>query len=836
MTTSAELGKTMLKRLDLYRDRWTSFGADTRILSLTDKLRPDELREFEIFEPYDDDFLEKISHDISVAEWGPNAVLFEEGTYIDLAFYVASGEVNVSLQRLAESTGTSAAPIFERMRTTVLPAVEAPDGEPSRPPDTRPMSVTRLLRQARGRPPGITFLATMDFDLKRGEVSRLGPGELFGEIGAMSGWPQSVTAATKTACRLVQIRLPALRLMKSRSKDLKDRLDELYRQRSLSAQLKQTPLFRDCPDAMIEALHEVVELVSCEPDEAVVEEGDPVDAIYLVRSGFVKLTQRLGEGQMAVSYLSKGMTLGDTEVAVAELDRWEVSARSFEYSELVKLPLDVLSELGRRYPRIHRQLWKSGVARLKEIGFTKRNIGHSEFTEVALEAGLVQGNSILAIDLDVCTRCDDCVRACEATHGGRARFVREGSRYENLLVAKSCYHCHDPVCLVGCPTGAIHRAGLSEVVEIDDEICIGCRTCAMNCPYDAIVMHDTAEVWAEDTIPVGLRGRPRLLASKCDLCSSTSHGPACVSNCPQSCAYRVGSLEEFERLLKRKERPEAGRRLELFRLGRTSARWLAGFLVALAAALGAYLLNLTTSEVRPDSAWGLSYGVGASALMLGALLLGLRRRTMAASSRYRLGPSRGWLLFHVYGGLLFLLLMLMHSGFRLPQGVVTGWLMGLSLATVASGLVGLALQKWIPRALSSGLSLEVLHDRIPDLVAEIRKRAEALAASCDEPVKTAYAKKMAPVLERPSRRAIYFIDITGGIQTRLKDFSYLRPFLSADQQARLSDLQDLFRAKLEVDAHATLQQALRLWLYTHIPVSLLLLVFLVLHLYSVWRW
>ncbi len=830
MSQPAELGKTMLKRFDLYRDRWTTFGADTRILSLTDKLRPDDLRRFEIFRPYDDDFLEKISPDVSVAEWGANAVLFEEGTYIDLAFFIASGEVDVSLQRLAGPAPKTAAPIFERQRTSVLPALEEPERERSSPPDTAPISVTRLMRER--RPPGITFLATMDFDLQRGEVSTLGPGELFGEIGAMSGWPQSVTAATKTPCTLVQIRLPALRLMKRRSKDLKDRLDALYKERSLSSQLKQTPLFRDCPDAMLEILHEVVELISCEPDELVVEEGDAVDAIYLVRSGFVKLTQRLGEGQMAVSYLSKGMTLGDTEVAVAELDRWEVTARSFEYSELVKLPLDVLGELGRRYPRIHRQLWKSGLDRLKEIGFTKRNIGHSELTELALEAGLVQGNSILAIDLDVCTRCDDCVRACEATHGGRARFVREGSRYENLLIAKSCYHCHDPVCLVGCPTGAIHRAGQSEVVEIDDEICIGCTTCANNCPYDAIVMHDTAETWAEDTIPVGLRGRERLLASKCDLCSGTGHGPACVSNCPHDCAYRVGSLEEFERLLKRKERPRPGRG----GLEKRAARWLGGFLASLAVALAAYLINLWTSEVRPDSVWGLSYGVAASLLMGGALLLGLRRRTMRASSRFRLGSSRGWLLFHVYGGLLFLLLVLMHSGFRLPDGVVTWWLLGLSVVTVASGLVGVGLQQWIPRALSSGLSLEILHDRIPDLVAEIRERAETLIESCDEPVRALYAKRMAPLLENPIRRPIYFIDITGGIQARLKDFSFLRPFLSADQQAKVGELEDLFRAKLEVDAHATLQRVLRLWLYSHIPVSLLLLVFLVLHLYSVWRW
>ena len=41
------------------------------------------------------------------------------------------------------------------------------------------------------------------------------------------------------------------------------------------------------------------------------------------------------------------------------------------------------------------------------------------------------------------------------------------------------------------------------------------------------------------------------------------------------------------------------------------------------------------------------------------------------------------------------------------------------------------------------------------------------------------------------------------------------------------------RTKLEIDAHYTLQQALRWWLYAHLPASFVLLVFILLHLYTV---
>ena len=365
----------------------------------------------------------------------------------------------------------------------------------------------------------------------------------------MSGWPQSVTARCRTDCKLVQIRVPALRMMKRKSRALSDRLDGIYRRRSLAAQLKTTPLFADCSEAFLAELEATVELVSCEPGEALVRQGEPVDALYLVRSGFLKLSQRLGEGELTFSYLSKGMTLGEVELMLDGLDAWEVSATSVEYAELVRLPRDAFARLLTAYPGLEEELWRTASERIREAGRARRHVGHTELTEVALDQGLVQGSSILVIDLESCTRCDDCVRACASTHAGRPRFVREGDKYKNLLIARSCYHCRDPVCLVGCPTGAIHRAGVADVVAIDDRLCIGCSTCANNCPYDAIVMHDTGETWPDDMVPVGLRGRQRDVASKCDQCFDTGHGPACVESCPQGCAFRVGSLAELEALL-----------------------------------------------------------------------------------------------------------------------------------------------------------------------------------------------------------------------------------------------------------------------------------------------
>jgi len=527
---NANIRPTAIKRLELYRDRWTSYGATAGILGISEKLSPGDLRRFEIFRDYSDEFLEEISADVSVAKWKKGAVLFEEGTYLDMAFFIVQGAIEVYLHKTREAN-SSRQPSAERASKTVLQS---------------------QLEKQNKNGEKIVFLAAMDFNLPAGGAVELGAGEIFGEIGAMNGWPQSVTARAVSDCVLVQIRVPALRRMKRKSPALKQRLDKIYRERSLLSQLRSTPLLRPCDEAFLEALAKKVELVSGEPNEVIVKEGEPAEAFYLVRSGFIKLSQKMGEGNLVVSYLSKGMTLGEAELLVEGVQGWTCTATSVEFSDLVKISRDDFLAITKRFSSIGKLLWETAVARLKQVGNSKKNIGKSQFIQAALEKGLVEGNSILVIDLNVCTRCDECVRGCAETHGGRPRFVREGDKYENLLITKSCYHCHDPVCLVGCPTGAIRRASVGEVVEIVDNLCIGCQACANNCPYDAIVMHETSEVWAENMIPELLRGKPRLLASKCDLCYKANHGPACVNNCPHGCAVRIGSVDEFQRLAVRR--------------------------------------------------------------------------------------------------------------------------------------------------------------------------------------------------------------------------------------------------------------------------------------------
>ncbi len=261
--------------------------------------------------------------------------------------------------------------------------------------------------------------------------------------------------------------------------------------------------------------------------------------------------------------------------------------------------------------------------------------------------------------------------------------------------------------------------------------------------------------------------------------------------------------------------------------------WWWGFAVTASACLALFVVHFALWNVHPGTTLGMSYGIAATVFLVGAAVYGARRRTMRFASRRGLGRSRAWLYFHLYGGGLFLLLVLMHSGFALPVGTLNWGLWALSLWTAASGLAGLMLQRWIPRVLASGLSTEVNYDRICELTDDVRQRAGKLAESCDDSVRALYKKTVAPALEAPERGLIFFLDPTGGIQARLAPFRYLEGRLPPGERQKLNELERLFRAKLEIDAHYTLQRALRGWLYFHAPPSILLLALVAIHVFTV---
>jgi hypothetical protein len=250
--------------------------------------------------------------------------------------------------------------------------------------------------------------------------------------------------------------------------------------------------------------------------------------------------------------------------------------------------------------------------------------------------------------------------------------------------------------------------------------------------------------------------------------------------------------------------------------------------VAAAAWLG-YVVASWWWPWAPGQWGGLTFGTLASVLFLVDALYPLRRRLLARP----LGTAQHWVQLHIYGGLLACLFVFLHIGFRQPGGQFGWWLLGLTVWSTASGLVGVWLQKWIPILISRNLSVEALYERIPELVARLQEEADRVAEGSSEILARAYSAEIRPQLATVTPSWSFLADIRGGRERRLAPFQHVQQFLDQGERQRFEDLQAILTEKTELDAHYSLQRVLRVWLVIHVPPAMLLLALAAVHIAAV---
>ena len=147
-----------------------------------------------------------------------------------------------------------------------------------------------------------------------------------------------------------------------------------------------------------------------------------------------------------------------------------------------------------------------------------------------------------SFDVSRCSGCMACVVACQDQNDFVSDEVvafRHVTRYEQgpspsarlFHFSISCQHCGDAPCLAACPTGAIARSENDGEVLVDRDLCIGCHSCELACPFGA------------PKFPAGGK------MAKCDLCHVRREHelkPACVRVCPTQ-ALDVGPIEELSK-------------------------------------------------------------------------------------------------------------------------------------------------------------------------------------------------------------------------------------------------------------------------------------------------
>jgi len=424
------------------------------------------------------------------------------------------------------------------------------------------------------------FLQDLPRVLDKHRTEQMTAGEFFGEIAALSRMARTSTIfADSDDAELLEIRWQGLRDLMKYDDALRTHINRIYRERALASYLRATPLFKYLNKEQLGRVAEAVEFstygdydwsgeykrlaqagsVRPEKEPAIVSEGDYPNGIVLLRAGFARVSQKFGAGERTLNYIGAGQVYGLEEIAhnwrkQAAPVNVRFSLRAIGYTHLLIVPTRVMEEIvlpslpkGELPPLVEKAAEDPAVAPAETAA--REKVG-AEVLEFLTQNRFFNGTATMVIDLDRCTRCDDCVRACASTHDNNPRFLRHGPSAGRLMIANACMHCADPVCMIGCPTGAIHRESFAGQVVINPSTCIGCKSCFTNCPYDAIRMVEARDENGELLVDQEMKPIPK--ATKCDLCVENHGGPSCERACPHGALKRMNlnNLDSLSKWLK----------------------------------------------------------------------------------------------------------------------------------------------------------------------------------------------------------------------------------------------------------------------------------------------
>ena len=371
-----------------------------------------------------------------------------------------------------------------------------------------------------------------------GKEIEIKEGNFFGEMGLLSG--RRRTATVKAAENTILLESPRKQILKliSSVASVKQALDKVFITRAL-----QTAIFPDAKPEFLNDLADKAKMKNFKKGEVLFKEGDLGDVVYVIRKGSVKISRKNFSGKdIAQTYIAAGNLVGEMALINPLSETRSATVAAAVPCETILIEKQDFLALLEKNPETKKRITQLASQRRVENITEDQSEHRGKLLDFMMSEGVTDADNFLLIDSDLCIGCDNCEKACEATHGGTSRLDRKGGKnYANVQIPISCRHCENPLCMLDCPPDALTRLPNGEVIIRDS--CIGCGNCTRNCPYGVIqLVHEHDHSFSLLSL-FGLgkkaEGEGATKAAKCDMCSKLTSGPACVRSCPTGAAMRV---------------------------------------------------------------------------------------------------------------------------------------------------------------------------------------------------------------------------------------------------------------------------------------------------------
>lgn len=198
------------------------------------------------------------------------------------------------------------------------------------------------------------------------EVSRLGQGDLFGEVAMLSDRRRHASVQAVSDCELIELPRAHLRDVGVRYKEVTQFLERFYRERIIATLVTTAPFFRPLEQAARMALLAHFQFTRVDAGARIIKEGERAGGFYLIVLGTVEITKRVSEKrQVLLATLDEGNYFGEMSLLRGDVARASVTATGT--TELAVLPAKNFYALVANHPILWDQVRQEAHRRELEI-------------------------------------------------------------------------------------------------------------------------------------------------------------------------------------------------------------------------------------------------------------------------------------------------------------------------------------------------------------------------------------------------------------------------------------------------------------------------------------